>query len=93
MVQQKKWLSVLCQTRWSNGNLLVAQFKEEDNEGKVVMLHKLFRFECAQVVAKVNANRSVPESKAKNDEIEELLAQQRAAKRLKLQKTLDGAEL
>ena len=32
MVQQKKWLSVLCQRRWANGMFLVAQFTEESNE-------------------------------------------------------------
>ena len=49
MVQQKKWLSVLCQRRWANGMFLVAQFTEESNEKKLGMLQKVFEFESQQV--------------------------------------------
>lgn len=55
MVPQKKWVNVLCQRRWPDGGFLVAQFKEETNDTKLDMLKKLFKFECQQVIAKVNA--------------------------------------
>eukprot|EP00435_Cladocopium_sp_Y103_P042933 s3895_g12.t1 len=93
MMQQKKWITALCQTRWSDGSFLVAQFKAEENDAKLETLQKLFKFECKEVLAKVNASKSLPESKSRTEEIEGLLAQQRAAKRLRMVKTLDGTEL
>ena len=93
MMQQKNWITALCQTRWSDGSFLVAQFKSEENDARLKTLQKLFKFECKEVLAKVNASKSLPESKSKMEEIEGLLAEQRAAKRLKMVKTLDGTEL
>ena len=93
MVPTKKWVTALCQTRWSNGEMLVAQFRIEENDDKVAMMQKLFKFECKQVVARINSTRSVAESKCITAEIENLLTQQRAAKRLKLQQTADGEDL
>ena len=92
MVQQKKWVNVLCQRRWPDGGFLVAQFKEETNDTKLEMLKKLFKFECQQVIAKVNAATGMAETKQGLREIEELFAQQRSAKRLKMQKTHEGEE-
>ena len=93
MMQQKNWITALCQTRWSDGSFLVAQFKSEENDARLKTLQKLCKFECKEVLAKVNASKSLPESKSKMEEIEGLLAEQRAAKRLKMVKTLDGTEL
>ena len=92
MVQQKKWVNVLCQRRWPDGGFLVAQFKEETNDTKLDMLKKLCKFECQQVIAKVNAATGMAETKARTEQIEELFAQQRSAKRLKMQKTHEGEE-
>ena len=61
-VQQKKWLSVLCQRRWANGMFLVAQFTEESNDKKLEMLQKVFKFESQQVLSKVFAGTSRPVS-------------------------------
>ena len=93
MVQQKKCVNVLCQRRWPDGRFLVAQFKEETNDTKLDMLKKLFKFECQQVLAKVNAATGMPETKARTQQIEDLFTQQRSAKRLKMQKTDEGQEL
>ena len=93
MVQQKKCVNVLCQRRWPDGRFLVAQFKEETNDTKLDMLKKLFKFECQQVIAKVNAATGMPETKARTQQIEDLFTQQRSAKRLKMQKTDEGQEL
>ena len=93
MVQQKKWLSVLCQRRWASGMFLVAQFTEAGNGKKLEMLQKLFKYESQQVLSKVTAGTGMPETKGKTDDIENLLAQQRPPKRLKISKTQEGAEL
>ncbi len=93
MVQQKKWLSVLCQRRWANGMFLVAQFTEERNEKKLEMLQKVFKFESQQVLSKVSAGTGMAETKGKTGDIENLLSQQRPPKRLKISKTQEGADL
>eukprot|EP00438_Fugacium_kawagutii_P007268 Skav211173 [mRNA] locus=scaffold1363:250458:252107:- [translate_table: standard] len=93
LVQQKKWLNVLCQRRWPDGSFLVAQFKEEKNEAKLEMSKKLFKFECQQVISKVKFEFGVAETRTKSEKIEELLTQQRPAKRLKMEKTLQGEDL
>ena len=93
MLQQKKWMNVLCQRRWADGRFLVAQFKEETNDAKVDMLKKLFKFEYQQVTSKVTLPTGIPETRERSEKIEELLTQQRFAKRLKMQKTNEGEEL
>ena len=50
-------------------------------------------FESQQVLSKLTAGIGIPETKVKTDYIETLLAQQRPAKRLKMSKTQEGAEL
>ena len=93
MAQQKTWLSVLCQRRWANGMFLVAQFTEEKQAKKLEMLQKVFKFESKQVLSKVSAGTWMPETKGKTDDIENLLAQQRPPKRLKISKTQEGEDL
>ena len=85
-------MNVLCQRRWPDGRFLVAQFKEETHAAKVDMMKKLFKFEYQQVISKLTLT-GIPETKERSDKIEELFAQQRPAKRLKMQKTHEGQDL
>jgi hypothetical protein len=48
---------------------LIAQFKKEESGDKVAMMQKLFKFECKEALAKVNASKSLPESKPRTSEI------------------------
>ena len=71
---------------------LVAQFTEEKQAKKLEMLQKV-KFESKQVLSKVSAGTGMPETKGKTDDIENLLAQQRPPKRLKISKTQEGEDL
>ena len=78
---------------WPDGEFLAAQFKEEINDKKLDMLKKLFKFECEQVITKLNAATWMPKTKERTQQIDKMFAQQRATKRLKITKTNEGQEL